>query len=81
MLNQTLTQQTLTKILRLKQIEGDAFSAITLLLKDELAASVLSLIEEDSTNAIYRSQGAADKLKELIHLFETPKDFKEMFNE
>jgi hypothetical protein len=81
MLNQTLTHQTLSKIIRLKQGNKDAIDSVTELLKLELEQVVAQLLAEETPSAMYRCQGSAEKLKELIQLFETPTGFKQLFQE
>jgi hypothetical protein len=46
-----------------------------------LESVIEQLIAEENPCAIYRCQGAADKLKELIQLFETPTVFNGLIKE
>jgi fructose 1,6-bisphosphatase len=81
MLNQTLTTRTLKQIINLKQSKRDVSDAVVELFKSELQSVIDQLIAEENPCAIYRCQGAADKLKELIQLFETPTVFNGLIKE
>ena len=78
MLNQTLTPQRLRAILSLASNHRQIQREVVELLKAEYDSVKDELLSVTNMEQLCRSQGAAQQLKELIQLFETPEGFKEL---
>ena len=81
MLNQTLTKQTFSKLIALRNERKPIYQAILELLKAERDAENQILKDSIELFEIHRSQGGISALEELINLLEKPETFKGKFNE
>jgi hypothetical protein len=81
MLNQTLTKQTYSKVIALRNERKPTYNALLELLIAQRDAELAILKDSVELTAIYRSQGGIAALEELINLFEKPEIFKDKLNE
>lgn len=81
MLNQTLTKQTYSKLIALRNERKPTYNALLELLIAQRDAELTILKDSIELTAIYRAQGGIAVLEELIHLFENPEVFKDKLNE